>query len=150
MELLISIEKKGKVQELASCLLSCPVEDSNRLSAAQQLRDVLHERGFDLSAAFAALDADGSGSINHREFKDGLQSLGVSLPSPQIQELIAVFDADGDGAIEYREFIAEFAAKPEDMLRTLCRLQSKFTTVDTDFASGELKSAFAELDCDRQ
>ena len=54
---------------------------------------------------FKAIDADGSGSVDHMEFRDGVKRLGLGLTAPQIQEMIAVFDEDGNGEIEMAEFL---------------------------------------------
>eukprot|EP01052_Picozoa_sp_SAG31_P004618 SAG31_NODE_193_length_20735_cov_15.125509_2_plen_5371_part_00 len=148
MDLLVAIEQKAPVNQLAKCLRECPSDEVTNPGAAQQLKTLLSERGFDLSAAFAALDADKSGSITHEEFRDGLRTLGIDLPNSQIRELIAVFDEDGDGNIEYREFVREFGAKPEDLLRTLTKLQSKLVAVDADFTEEDLTTAFSALDFD--
>ena len=144
----MALEQKAPVSKIVGYLLECPSDESTNPGAAQQLQTLLSEKGLDLNAAYGALDADGSGSITHQEFRDGLRGLGIDLPNTQIREIIAVFDEDGDGEIEYREFIREFGAKPEELESTLARLQSKLVAVDADFTAADLTSAFAALDFD--
>jgi hypothetical protein len=55
---------------------------------------------------FGSMDADGSGSIDVREFRDGIRRLGLGLTEPQIQEMVMAFDEDGNGEIEHKEFMA--------------------------------------------
>lgn len=60
----------------------------------------------DMGDIFGSMDADGSGSIDVREFRDGIRRLGLGLTEPQIQEMVMAFDEDGNGEIEHKEFMA--------------------------------------------
>ena len=146
--LLTAIEQKASSAELKGLLLECP-QDAEGIGqgAAQQLQTMLRERGIDLDSAFSVLDADGSGSVTHREFKDGLRELGIELPHAQMKELIATFDEDGDGDIDYSEFVREFT-DGEDPLVDAWTLQSKLAVVDADIAEEDLNDAFGKLDYD--
>ena len=55
---------------------------------------------------FQAMDTDGGGSLDHDEFQNAMQQLGVELSSSQIDEAIAVIDKDGDGALYSDRIIA--------------------------------------------
>lgn len=59
----------------------------------------------DYRAAFRELDADGSGTIDHREFRTAMQNLGLRLSSHETRQIINMFDANGDDRISAREFI---------------------------------------------
>ena len=143
-----AIEQKARAADLQAMLLSCPQNaDGVGHNAAQQLQAMLRERGIDLDAAFGTLDADGSGSVTHREFKDGLRQLGIDLPHAQMKELVATFDEDGDGDIDYSEFVREFT-DGEDPLADAWTLQSKLAVVDADIAEEDLNDAFSKLDYD--
>ena len=147
--LLTAIEQKASSKQLAEMLLECP-QDTNGVGAgaAQQLQQMLKEQGIDLDTAFMQLDADGSGSVTHREFKDGLAELGITLPHAQMKELIATFDEDGDGDIDYDEFVREFTDGGADSLADAWSLQSKLAVVDADIAEEDLNDAFGKLDYD--
>ena len=146
--LLTAIEQKATSKQVAALLLECP-QDTNNVgaSAALQLQQMLTEQGIDLDTAFMQLDADGSGSVTHREFKDGLATLGITLPHAQMKELIATFDEDGDGDIDYDEFVREFT-DGSDSLADAWSLQSKLSVVDADIAEEDLNDAFGRLDYD--
>lgn len=59
----------------------------------------------DYRAAFRELDADGSGTIDHHEFRTAMQNLGLRLSSHETRQIINMFDANGDERISAREFI---------------------------------------------
>ena len=59
----------------------------------------------DYRSAFRDIDADGSGSIDSREFGKAMKNLGLRLSSSELRQLMNLFDANGDGRISYREFI---------------------------------------------
>ena len=69
MDLLVKIEQKAPVKDIIGHLLECPSDEATNPGAAAQLQKLLSERGIDLNAAYASLDADGSGSITHQEFR---------------------------------------------------------------------------------
>lgn len=85
----------------------------------QVLRDALAARRKmygttirDLKAVFDSIDKDGSGALDHDEFAQAMQRLGLGLADEQIADIILRFDADGNGEIDYDEFAAQLAARP--------------------------------------
>lgn len=79
-------------------MLKAAVRDGKRQLYGQSLTD--------MADIFSAVDTDGSGSIDVREFRDGIRRLGLGLTEPQIQEMVMAFDEDGNGEIEHKEFMA--------------------------------------------
>ncbi len=59
----------------------------------------------DFRDIFAAMDTDGSGSVSHEEFVDGLRAFDFKVPPQVEQELLRRFDHDGDKSINYIEFV---------------------------------------------
>ena len=68
------------------------------------LRDALARSSSRVLAIFEDWDADGSGSIDRREFRRAIQSLGFADGMDrEIDKVFDEFDADGSGSIEYSE-----------------------------------------------
>jgi len=63
---------------------------------------------FNLIDAFRIFDTDGKGWITAAEIKEGLQVLGVSPHSQDLQLFMKRFDKDEDGRLRYSEFCAAF------------------------------------------
>lgn len=58
-----------------------------------------------LTTMFLEADTDGSGSLDHQEFKAVLQMAQLGLSDRERKLVMAEADMDGNGAIEYHEFI---------------------------------------------
>lgn len=59
----------------------------------------------ELRRSFAALDANGDGTLTIAELKQGLDKSGIILPV-DFNLLVTEIDSDGSGSIDYMEFIA--------------------------------------------
>ena len=60
-----------------------------------------------LGDIFDALDANNNGYISVREFRRGLDDLGLrNVTDDDVRDLVDRFDKDRNGQIDYREFIA--------------------------------------------
>lgn len=59
----------------------------------------------DAKSAFEAMDRDGSGALDHDEFKDAIKLLGIGITDEQCDALICELDDNGDGEIDYDEFM---------------------------------------------
>ena len=59
-----------------------------------------------IEGVFKAIDKDGSGDLDHREFKTAMDRLGLGLTEQQIAQCIQVLDKDGDGEVSLSEFMA--------------------------------------------
>ena len=58
----------------------------------------------DLRAAFRLFDTDGSGTIDRRELREAMRSLGYSIKDAALDKMIGDIDKDGDGTIDFNEF----------------------------------------------
>jgi centrin-1 len=68
----------------------------------------------EIREAFNLFDADGSGSIDPKELKAAMQSLGFEAKNATIYQMIADVDADGSGTIDFSEFLAMMTKKMTD------------------------------------
>ncbi|EED93263.1 centrin-like protein [Thalassiosira pseudonana CCMP1335] len=59
----------------------------------------------ELRQAFDLFDTDGSGSIDPKELKAAMQSLGFDAKNQTIYQMIKDIDKDGTGEIEFDEFL---------------------------------------------
>lgn len=53
---------------------------------------------------FRDFDEDFDGTVNHQEFKKGLEHLGVKLDDKKFEMLLKLVDQDGSGSVDYLEF----------------------------------------------
>lgn len=65
----------------------------------------------EIREAFKLFDADGSGTIDPRELKEAMQSLGLEAKSGQVFSMIAAFDADTDKRLDFEEFLELMTSK---------------------------------------
>lgn len=95
----------------------------NELSAAEKLqrqtaqiakivRDAiaskrsLNGKGMDsIRGVFEAIDKDGSGQLDHDEFRAAMNRLGLGLTEQQVVQCIDVLDTDKDGSVSLDEFM---------------------------------------------
>ena len=63
---------------------------------------------------FDLFDKDKSGSIDPKELKDVLESLGFEAKSQTVYQMIESLDVDRDGKIEFNEFLALMTAKKSE------------------------------------
>ncbi|XP_046568990.1 leucine-rich repeat-containing protein 74A-like [Haliotis rubra] len=65
----------------------------------------LKEKDITIVELFSRFDADGSMSVTHEEFKEGLKDAGIPLTDLQVEEIIKQLDMDGDGEIDFSELV---------------------------------------------
>jgi centrin-1 len=65
----------------------------------------------EIREAFNLFDTDGSGTIDPKELKAAMQSLGFEAKNQTIYQMIADIDKDGDGSIDFEEFLDMMTAK---------------------------------------
>mmetsp|Transcript_21379 Transcript_21379/g.19450 ORF Transcript_21379/g.19450 Transcript_21379/m.19450 type:complete len:171 (-) Transcript_21379:22-534(-) len=68
----------------------------------------------EIREAFNLFDTDGSGTIDPKELKAAMQSLGFEAKNQTIYQMIADIDKDGDGSIDFDEFLDMMTAKMSD------------------------------------
>ena len=65
----------------------------------------------EIKEAFDLFDLDGEGTIDPKELKIAMQSLGFEAKNQTIYQMIADIDADGNGAIDFEEFLSLMTAR---------------------------------------
>lgn len=53
---------------------------------------------------FRDFDEDFDGTVNHTEFRNGLDHLGIVLNDKRFDMLLKIVDADNSGTVDYLEF----------------------------------------------
>ena len=59
----------------------------------------------ELRQAFDLFDTDGSGTIDPKELRAAMQSLGFETKNQTIYQMIQDIDKDGDGDVDFDEFL---------------------------------------------
>eukprot|EP01015_Nassula_variabilis_P024256 TRINITY_DN4617_c0_g1_i5.p1 TRINITY_DN4617_c0_g1~~TRINITY_DN4617_c0_g1_i5.p1 ORF type:complete len:209 (-),score=88.32 TRINITY_DN4617_c0_g1_i5:103-729(-) len=68
----------------------------------------------EIKEAFDLFDVDGTGSIDPKELKAAMTSLGFEAKNQTIYQMISDLDADGSGAIDFQEFLDMMTARMSD------------------------------------
>jgi len=73
--------------------------------------ELTDEQRQEIREAFELFDTDGSGSIDAKELKVAMRSLGFEPKKDEIARMIADVDDSGDGEIDFDEFMVMMTAK---------------------------------------
>lgn len=85
---------------------------SQKRSAKTYERPGLSEEEVEeIREAFNLFDTDGSGTIDPKELKAAMQSLGFEAKNQTIYQMIGDIDKDGSGSIDFDEFLDMMTAK---------------------------------------
>ncbi len=68
----------------------------------------------EIKQAFDLFDTDGGGSIDPKELKAAMTSLGFQAKNQTIYQMISDLDADGSGQIDFQEFLELMTARISD------------------------------------
>ena len=68
----------------------------------------------EIREAFNLFDTDGSGSIDPRELKSAMQSLGFEAKNQTIFQMISDLDKNKSGSIDFEEFLDMMTARMSD------------------------------------
>jgi len=113
-----------------------------------ELRRIAQQRGGppDYGRLFREFDKDGSGAIDRREFRRGLESMGFALSGADLTAVMEHFDKDGDGVVSIRDFVKfvvhDGPAAPRDVDAVLRKAVSKLA----GGRGGGLRKAFEKFD----
>jgi len=99
-----------------------------------------------VGSIFERIDADGSGTLNHQEFRAGLQSMELGLTRREINAIMLQVDQDQDGNISYRDFVpCAF-----DLLQKLTAMRLLESEVESDELAQYLLDLFKPKDTKMQ
>jgi len=102
----------------------------------------------ELNRVFQMFDRNGDGRITKKELNDSLANMGISIPDPELTQMIEKIDVNGDGCVDIDEFgvlyqtIMDEHDEDEDMREAFNVFDQNgdgFITVD------ELKTVLASL-----
>ena len=68
----------------------------------------------EIREAFNLFDTDGSGTIDPKELKEAMKTLGFEAKNQSIYQMISDIDKDGSGSIDFEEFLDMMTAKISD------------------------------------
>jgi Ca2+-binding EF-hand superfamily protein len=106
------------------------LKQSGKKAAKSYERPGLSEEEIEeIREAFNLFDTDGSGTIDPKELKAAMQSLGFEAKNQTIYQMIADIDKDGNGSIDFDEFLDMMTAK---MVICFCLVFFLFLVVDDD------------------
>lgn len=82
----------------------------------------------EIKEAFDLFDTDGGGSIDPKELKTAMVSLGFEVKNQTIYKLINELDTDKSGSIEFKEFLDIMTTRTSDETREY--LERVFNLID--------------------
>jgi len=78
--------------------------DEEVIKYFEMLRTKMTDRFAQLRRAFRQIDEDASGTLDHKEVKQILETFNLGIPDAVLDRIISLADFDGDGSINYAEF----------------------------------------------
>mmetsp|Transcript_29011 Transcript_29011/g.35322 ORF Transcript_29011/g.35322 Transcript_29011/m.35322 type:complete len:181 (+) Transcript_29011:121-663(+) len=94
----------------------------------------------EIREAFNLFDTDGSGTIDPKELKAAMTSLGFEAKNQTIYQMISDIDKDGSGEIDFEEFLDLMTARISDGGNSREDVEKVFALFDDD------KTGFITLD----
>ncbi|OMJ70044.1 hypothetical protein SteCoe_32082 [Stentor coeruleus] len=105
---------------------------SGRFNAADYVKPGLTEDDIEeIKEAFDLFDSDGSGTVEPRELKSAMSSLGFEAKNATLFHVVSELDKDGSGAIDFDEFLGMMTSQMSDS-DTREEIHSIFILFDVD------------------
>eukprot|EP00966_Prymnesium_polylepis_P272318 6291417-Prymnesium_polylepis.1 len=79
-----------------------------------------------MQALFEQWDVSSDGQISKKEFRKGIDSLGMIAPAEEVNSLFDMWDTDGSGTIELRELFAALDKEAKEVKTSSEMRQSHF------------------------
>lgn len=96
---------------------------------------VNEEEVVEIKEAFDLFDTDETGTIDPKELKQAMISLGFDAKNQLIYQMVADMDADGNGTIDFEEFLKLMTSRlsDKDSAEDLKKVFNLFDDEKTDF-----------------
>ena len=98
VKIILGAEKKLKSLRGKLQILYAPEMDGNAGDQVGDMTDAVRN-------IFNKYDVDGSGTIDHQEFRKMMEDLGVEMTRAEFQEAITMLDQDHNGLVDFEEFL---------------------------------------------
>ena len=108
-----SLRRDYEDERVAPALKNVQLESKLASGVQEQLMQMLEASKTRVIDLFRAWDDDFSGTIDRREFRKAVRSLGVAAPKQEIDGMFDTFDQDGSGLIDYNELNHHLRRKVE-------------------------------------
>ncbi|XP_052212583.1 leucine-rich repeat-containing protein 74A-like isoform X2 [Dreissena polymorpha] len=105
-----------------------PTKPKAKVHPMTKLVNYIEKHELRLVDFFNKFDKDGSMSVTHEEFVEGIEETGIKLTAEEIEILLDVLDRDGDGEINYNELVVshvDFQEKREQINTVLTVMQPR-------------------------
>ncbi|KAK3596544.1 hypothetical protein CHS0354_013228 [Potamilus streckersoni] len=105
-----------------------PSKPKARIHPMVKLANYIEKHNLRLIDFFNKFDKDGSMSVTHEEFVEGLEETGIKFTEEEIQMLLDELDKDGDGEISISELVVghtDFQEKREHINTVLTVMQPR-------------------------
>jgi Ca2+-binding EF-hand superfamily protein/uncharacterized protein YkwD len=124
--------KQGSQPSKPSSRPAVKKNPAGRFDASDYLRPGLSEDDIEeMKEAFDLFDSDGSGTVEPRELKNAMVSLGMEAKNATMFHVVTELDKDGSGAIDFEEFLKMMSSNmTDDDSRE--EIYSIFVLFDTD------------------
>ncbi|KAL8594491.1 hypothetical protein ACOMHN_024936 [Nucella lapillus] len=106
--------------------MEAPLKPKARMHPMMKVMAYIDKNNMRLVDFFNKFDKDGSMSVTHDEFRQGLLEAGIQLPEEEILFLLEELDRDGDGEINYSELVighTDFQEKEKQLQTVLTSLR---------------------------
>jgi len=87
---------------------------NKRREVVDQLRNAIAQKAGDLplkemlDKVWNVFDVNGDGTINWKEFNQGMSTLGLEFTPKELSDIMKEFDTNCDGVLDYVEFVGQF------------------------------------------
>ncbi len=106
VKIILGAEKKLKTLRSKLQILYAPtVGPADKKSSASTAAHDPNDPTPAVRAIFDRYDEDGSGTIEHSEFRHMIKDLGVEMTRAEFQEAVTMLDCDHNGKIDFEEFL---------------------------------------------
>jgi len=105
-------DAKKKSRKKGSVLGEIDLDEESGVPIGEQLRQALAANAGRVLDLFREWDADGSGTIDKKEFRESMKRMGLEVPVKDMDALFDSWDPDGGGTLDFKEVQKALRATP--------------------------------------